>query len=138
MGLLALAAASHRFTVAEFTAKTQQMNRRADFTTRQGAYDLRNLRGKNLAMKPGRTRRYHIPPEAAGAIAALLASATTSSPRSSPESAAHAAAANPRWTAIDRDYPPHRHARPLPRPPDHTCPDCHIGNIFVDRRSASS
>jgi hypothetical protein len=31
------------------------------------------LRGKNLAVKPGRTRRYHIPPEAARTIAALLA-----------------------------------------------------------------
>lgn len=33
----------------------------------------RELRGKGLAVKPGSTRRYHIPPEAARTIAALLA-----------------------------------------------------------------
>jgi hypothetical protein len=38
---LALAAAPHGFTVAEFTAKVQQVNKHADYTTRQGAYDLR-------------------------------------------------------------------------------------------------
>jgi hypothetical protein len=70
---LALAAAPHGFTAAEFTAKARQLNTRADYTTRQGAYDLRKLRGKRLAVKPGRTRRYHIPPEAARTIAALLA-----------------------------------------------------------------
>ncbi len=36
-------------------------------------HDLRKLRGKGLADKPGRSRRYHIPPEAARTIAALLA-----------------------------------------------------------------
>ena len=43
------------------------------YTIRRGACDPRKLRGKNLAVKPGRTRRYHIPPEAARTIAALLA-----------------------------------------------------------------
>jgi len=45
----------------------------AGYTIRQSSYDLRKLRGKRLAAKPGRTRRYHIPPEAARTIAALLA-----------------------------------------------------------------
>ena len=42
------------------------------YTTRQAAYDLRKLRGKHLVDKPGRTRRYHIPPAAARTISALL------------------------------------------------------------------
>ena len=33
----------------------------ADYTTRQGACDLRKLRGKQLVAKPGRTWRYQCP-----------------------------------------------------------------------------
>ncbi len=102
---LALAAAPHGFTVAEFTAKVQQVNKHADYTTRQGAYDLRKLRGKNFAVKPGRTRRYHIPPEAARTIAALLAL------RDQVIAPILAGIRSPRrgrkpthWTAIDRHY----------------------------------
>jgi hypothetical protein len=102
---LALAAAPHGFTVAEFTAKVQQVNKHADYTTRQGAYDLRKPRGKNFAVKPGRTRRYHIPPEAARTIAALLAL------RDQVIAPVLAGIRSPRrgrkpthWTAIDRHY----------------------------------
>jgi hypothetical protein len=102
---LALAAAPHGFTVAEFTAKVQQVNKHADYTTRQGAYDLRKLRGKNFAVKPGRTRRYHIPPEAARTIAALLAL------RDQVIAPILAGVRSPRrgrkpthWTAIDHHY----------------------------------
>ena len=70
---LALAAAPHGFTVAEHAAKVRTPTHDGGYTARQAAYDLRNLRGKGLAAKPGRTRRYHIPPEAARTIAALLA-----------------------------------------------------------------
>jgi hypothetical protein len=75
------------------------------YTARQAAYDLRKLRGKGLAAKPGRTRRYHIPPEAARTIAALLALrdqviapilAGVRSPRLGCKPA--------HWTRIDRDY----------------------------------
>jgi hypothetical protein len=102
---LALAAAPHGFTVAEFTAKAQHLNTHVDYTIRQGAYDLRKLRGKGLAVKPGRTRRYHIPAEAARTIAALLALrdqviapilAGVRSPRRGRKPA--------HWTRIDRDY----------------------------------
>ncbi|MGW3663424.1 hypothetical protein [Streptomyces sp. NPDC005141] len=41
------------------------------YTTRQTAYDLRKLRGKNLVDKPGRTRHHLVPPAAARSIAAL-------------------------------------------------------------------
>jgi len=69
---LALAAAPGGFTVADFTATVQAMSGQAGYTTRQAAYDLRKLRGKALAVKPARSRRYQIPPQAARAITALL------------------------------------------------------------------
>ena len=60
---LGLAVAPQGFTVAEFTAQVRAMTGQApeDDSIRQGAYDLRQLRGKQLALKPGRTRRYHVP-----------------------------------------------------------------------------
>jgi len=102
---LALAAAPHGFTVAEHAAKVASMIGLASYTSRQAAYDLRKLRGKGLATKPGRSRRYQIPPEAARTIAALLALrdqviapilAGIRSPRRGRKPA--------HWTAIDRDY----------------------------------
>ena len=102
---LALAAAPRGFTVAEHAAKVQQLDRHAGYTARQATYDLRKLRGKGLAVKPARTRRYHIPPEQARTIAALLALrnqviapilAGVHSPRRGRKPA--------HWTRIDRDY----------------------------------
>jgi len=102
---LALAPAPHGFTVGEFTAKVASTTGQARYTTRQGAYDLRKLRGKNLIDKPARTRRYHTPPDAARTIAALLALrdqviapilAGVRSPRRGRKPAT--------WTRIDRDY----------------------------------
>ena len=77
----------------------------ADYTIRQGAYDLRKLRGKQLIDKPGRSRRYHTPAPAARTITALLALrdeviapilAGIRSPRMGRKPKA--------WTRIDRDY----------------------------------
>jgi hypothetical protein len=102
---LALAAAPHGFTAAEFTARVHQMTRHSDYTTRQAAYDLRKLRGKGLADKAGQSRRYHTPPGAARTIAALLGLrdqviapilAGVRSPRMGRKPA--------HWTRIDRDY----------------------------------
>ena len=102
---LALAAAPHGFTVAEHAAKVRTLTPDGGYTARQAAYDLRKLRGKGLAAKPGRTRRYHIPPEAARTIAALLALrdqviapilAGVRSPRMGRKPAV--------WTRVDRDY----------------------------------
>jgi len=102
---LALAPAPHGFTVAEHAAKVATMTGQAGYTVRQAAYDLRKLRGKGLAVKPGRTRRYHIPAEAARTIAALLALrdqvispilAGVRSPRRGRKPAV--------WTRVDRDY----------------------------------
>ena len=44
----------------------------ATYNTRQAAYDLRKLRGKQLVSKPARTRRYDLPGPAARTISALL------------------------------------------------------------------
>ena len=102
---LALAAAPGGFTAAEFTAEVRHLTRHDNYTTRQAAYDLRKLRGKQLIDKPGRTRRYQVPPDSARVIAALLALrdhviapilAGVRSPRMGRKPKT--------WTAIDRDY----------------------------------
>ena len=69
---LALAPAPGGFTVAEHAATVRQITGQDGYTTRQAAYDLRKLRGKQLVDKPGRTRRYHVPPASARTISALL------------------------------------------------------------------
>lgn len=104
---LALAAAPAGFTITEFTTKVHSMTGQTDtdYTSRQAAYDLRKLRGKDLVTKPGRSRRYHCPPTAASTIAALLALrdqvispilAGIRSPRMGRKPAT--------WTRVDRDY----------------------------------
>lgn len=72
--VLALAISPEGFTVADLTAKVRALTGQSehDYTIRQAAYDLRKLRGKHLVVKPGRTRRYHVPGQAARTIAALL------------------------------------------------------------------
>jgi hypothetical protein len=103
--VLALSAAPDGFTVADLAAKVQQMTGQRGYTIRQATYDLRKLRGKNLVVKPGRSRRYQVPPSAARTIAALLALrdqvigpilAGVRSPRLGRKPA--------HWTAVDRDY----------------------------------
>jgi hypothetical protein len=102
---LAPAPAPGGFTVPDFTAKVRHLIRHDGSTTRQASYDLRKLRGKGLTDKPGRTRRYHVPPQAARTIAALLAL------RDHVIAPILAGVRNPRtgrkpkiWTAIDRDH----------------------------------
>jgi len=105
--VLALAPAPCGFTVAEFMAKVHSMTARSDtdYSIRQAAYDLRKIRGKHLLDKPGRTRRYRVPPSAARTIAALLTLrdqviapilAGVRSPRQGRKPT--------HWTRIDRDY----------------------------------
>ena len=102
---LALAIAPGGFTVADFAAKVRAMTGQAGYTIRNAAYDLRKLRGKNLAGKPGRTRRYLISPAAARIISALLTL------REDVIAPLLAGVADPRirrtprhWTDIDRHY----------------------------------
>jgi len=60
-------------TPTQFADKVRAMTGQTDnYTTRHASYDLRKIRGKQLVDKPGRTRRYHVPPKAACTIAALL------------------------------------------------------------------
>ena len=102
---LALAPAPAGFTAAEHAARVRQITGHDGYTTRQSAYGLRKLRSKQLIDKPGRTRRYHVPPDAARTITALLALrdhviapilAGVRSPRMGRKPKT--------WTAIDRDY----------------------------------
>jgi hypothetical protein len=72
--VLALAVAPDGFTVGDLAGKVRSLTgqNQDEFTVRQAAYDLRKLRAKQLVVKPGRTRRYQVPGEAARTIAALL------------------------------------------------------------------
>jgi hypothetical protein len=104
---LALAVAPQGFTVAQFTAEVQAMTGQTpkDYRTRQAPYDLRKLRAKQLITKPGRTRRYHVPGDAARTITAILTI------RDHVIAPLIAGVRTPRrgrppkhWTNIDRDY----------------------------------
>ena len=104
---LALAPAPNGFTVAEFAAKVYAPTGidHCGYSLRQAGYDLRKLRAKRLVDKPGRTRRYHVPPLAARTIAALLTL------RDQVITSILAAVRSPRmgrkpahWTRVDRDY----------------------------------
>ena len=101
----ALAAAPEGFTVADLAGKVHAMTGDPGYTVRQAAYDLRKLRGHDLVAKPGRTRRYHVPPREQRTITALLVLrqhviapivAGVRSPRLGRKPA--------HWTAVDRDY----------------------------------
>jgi hypothetical protein len=103
--VLALAPAPGGFTVADLAARVSAMTGHDGYTIRQAAYDLRKLRGKNLILKPGRSRRYQIPPAAARTITALLTLrdkiigpiiSGICTPSTSRKPAT--------WTGIDRDY----------------------------------
>jgi hypothetical protein len=105
--VLALAVAPDGFTVGDLAGKVRSLTgqNEEEFTVRQAAYDLRKLRAKQLVVKPGRTRRYQVPGEAARTIAALLALrdevispilAGVRSPRQGRKPAT--------WTPVDRDY----------------------------------
>ena len=95
----------HRRRVRRQGARPHRCRSTAGYTVRQAGYDLRKLRGKQLVDKPGRTRRYHVPPPAARTIAALLTLrdqviapilAGVRSPRMGRKPA--------HWTRVDRDY----------------------------------
>jgi hypothetical protein len=103
--VLALAAAPDGFTVTDLATKVHTMTGHTDYTTRQAAYDLRKLRGKDLIIKPGRSRRYHLPAQPTRTITALLTLreqiiapilAGIRSPRMGRKPTT--------WTRIDRDY----------------------------------
>ncbi|MGH3848416.1 MAG: hypothetical protein ACRDRT_01715, partial [Pseudonocardiaceae bacterium] len=101
----ALAAAPGGFTVADLADKVHAISNNDDYTVRQAAYDLRKLRGHDLVLKPGRSRRYHVAPQAARTITAVLVLrdhvlapilAGVRSPRHGRKPA--------HWTTVDRNY----------------------------------
>ncbi|MDH4075393.1 MAG: hypothetical protein OEW29_05600 [Acidimicrobiia bacterium] len=105
--VLALAVSPDGFTVTDYSDKVRALTGQTDqdYTLRQGAYDLRKLRAKGLVDKPGRTRRYHVPHDAARTIAGILALrdhviAPILAGIRSPQRGRRPAT----WTAIDRDY----------------------------------
>jgi hypothetical protein len=135
---LALSAAPDGFTVAEFTAKVHAMSGDTDYTSRQGAYDLRKLRGKDLVIKPGRSRRYHLSTQAASTIAALLTLreqviAPILAGVRSPTARTQTHHLDPRRPRLRN--PPHQHADPLPRPRYHHRSRRRIDNILSIRNS---
>jgi len=69
---LSLAACPAGFTAADFTAKIQAITGDTGYTARQGAYDIRKLRAKNLITRKHRSRRYVTPPDAVRTIAGIL------------------------------------------------------------------
>ena len=103
--VLALAPAPAGFTVTDLATKVHAMTGQTDYTIRQAAYDLRKLRGKDLVVKPDRSRRYQLPPPPTRIITALLTLreqvigpilAGVRSPRMGRKPAT--------WTQVDRDY----------------------------------
>jgi hypothetical protein len=103
--VLALTAAPGGFTVADLAAKVHAITGNTGYTARHAAYDLRKMRGKELVVKPGRSRRYQVPSPAARTITALLTLreqviapilAGVRSPRMGHKPAT--------WTRVDRDY----------------------------------
>jgi hypothetical protein len=71
---LTLALTAAAFTGAELTTKARATTRQTPqhYNVPHGAHDLRTLRGQQLVIHPGRTRRDHVPELAAPTITALL------------------------------------------------------------------
>ena len=93
--VLALAIAPGGFTVADLAARVSAMPGHDGYTIRNAAYDLRKLRGKHLADKPGRTRRYLIYPVPPASSAPCSPSGTRSSRRCWPASPTRVSAGLP-------------------------------------------
>jgi hypothetical protein len=70
--VLALSLSPAGYAAAEFTAKVQAITGDPGYTARQGAYDIRKLRAKNLTIREHRSRRYRTPPDAVRIIAGTL------------------------------------------------------------------
>ena len=105
--ILALSAGPEGFTVGDLAARVQAMTGQAgaDYTVRQAAYDLRKFRGKRLVVKPGRSRRYQVPPDGARTMTALLVLRDQVIAPILAGCRVPRRGARPRtWTAIDGDY----------------------------------
>jgi hypothetical protein len=140
--VLALSAAPGGFTVTDLTAKVHAITGQTDYTTRQAAYDLRKLRGKDCSpnpVDPGATTYYHQQP---APLPPFWPCATRSSAPSSPGSEAPGWAANPPTgpASTATTKPSGSTCKPSsttsaslppPEPPRHR-------QLFVDRGAASA
>jgi hypothetical protein len=119
--VLALAAAPGGFTVQDLTTKVHTMTGHTDYTTRQAAYDLRTLRGKDLLVKPGRSRRYHLPPTSPDHHRPAHPARAGHQPHPhrhpQPTTGTQTHHLDPHRPRLRN--PPHQHANPLPRPRYH-------------------
>ncbi len=103
--IVALAAAPDGFSVAELATKVHAITGNDSYSIRQGACDIRRLRGQDLVTKIGRSRRYQVPTSTARTIVAIL---TLRDHVISPIIAGVRVPRRGRppatWTLIDRDY----------------------------------
>jgi len=119
--VLALAVSPDGFTVADLAAKVHTLTGQSkdDYTVRQAAHDLRKLRGKHLVVKPGPTRRYHVPgasrPHHRGA-AHPPRPGHRPHPRRRPPTQTRTPTQDPHPHRPRLRKPPRRDAHPLPRP----------------------
>ena len=138
--VLALSASPGGFTVGDLATRVQALSG-TDYTVRQAAYDLRKLRGKELVVKPGRSRRYHVPPDAARTIdgpASPAGSGHRPNPRRMPGSEAGTKAEHLdrhrrslRGAAPGHGWPSSMRSASQPEPPRHRQP-------FVDEGTSSA
>jgi hypothetical protein len=72
--VIGLAAAPQGFTLSQMAAQVRANTSLAqgEYTSRQAAYDLKKLRGKNLVRKIDKSRRYETVPEGLRAMTAVL------------------------------------------------------------------
>ena len=102
--VLALSAAPGGFTVADLAAKVQAMGGQRGYTIRQGAYDLRKLRGKDLVVKPGRARRDQVPPRRPHHRRSARPPRPGHRPHPGRRPQPRLGRKPAHWTSIDRDY----------------------------------
>lgn len=72
--VIGLAAAPHGFSLSDLTRQVRTITGLTEeaYNSRQAAYDLKKLRGKNLVRRIGKSRRYETVPEGLSAMAAWL------------------------------------------------------------------
>ena len=103
--VLALTAAPSGFTIADLATKVHTITGNTDYTVRHAAYDLRKLRGKELIITLGRSRRYQVPSAATRTIAALLALRDhVIAPILAGIRSRRMGRKPTHWTRVDRDY----------------------------------
>jgi hypothetical protein len=73
-GVLQLCTSPQGFTASELAASVRSLgeSKTAQYTSRQAAYDIRKLRGKQIVEKPEHSNRYRVKPDGLRALAAIV------------------------------------------------------------------